>query len=257
MPGGGRGSMIVTGEAPGKPTGFIDAVSQIESYATLEEKGGEIPEGLFTTKLKIEFFEVGVISTLQTALVTILLVPLAIGVIEKHFPLFGGEGSWGIVDSILVLFVSCSFTIGYAVFLARLGMFYVYPYSKKMINAFLSGVWMGAFFKVIIALVLYHTLAFAVCKPESALRIVLKFHKWISYETEKALFELIVGMGEVFIISAWFIVGTTVVFLAVPFVSILITKYRHRKYMLQREKILGPHFGSEAEKNREKTLGGV
>ena len=87
---GDASTALFTSAAPGKPKGFIEAFSQIERYYELETQGSDIPPGLFTTQQKIEFWEVGFISTFWSSLFSIALAPLAIGVIEKYIPVFGG-----------------------------------------------------------------------------------------------------------------------------------------------------------------------
>ena len=60
---GDASTALFTSAAPGKPKGFIEVFSQIERYYELETQGSDIPPGLFTTQQKIEFWEVGFIST--------------------------------------------------------------------------------------------------------------------------------------------------------------------------------------------------
>jgi hypothetical protein len=117
---GDGSTALFTSAAPGKPRGFIEAFSQIERYYELETQGRDIPPGLFTTQQKIEFWEVGFISTFWSSVFSIALAPLAIGVIEKYIPVFGGEVPTA-ADKIEVFMLALSFTIGYASFFGAAG----------------------------------------------------------------------------------------------------------------------------------------
>jgi len=161
--------------------------------------------------------------------VSVLFTPLAIGVVEKHVPVFMGDGRADWFDTLLVFALALSFTIGYAVFLARLGRYYRAPFTKWMIRSFLGGVYASAAVKVVFAMVLFHFLALLVCEPARAAAFVLTFRGWVSWDTLQGWYEFLVGFREVFILSAWFIAATTLLYVAAPLASISWAGWRQRR----------------------------
>lgn len=219
----------MAGNPAAAPRNFLDAISQIERFAAIEAEGGQIPEGMLTTKQRFEYWETGFISTLQSGLVSVLFTPLAIGVVERHIPVFMGDGRADWFDTLLVFALALSFTIGYAVFLARLGRYYRVPFTKWMIRSFLGGVYASAAVKIVFAMVLFHFLALFVCEPARAAAFVLTFRGWVSWGALQGWYEFLVGFREVFILSAWFIAATTLLYVAAPIASISWAGWRQRR----------------------------
>ncbi|MDQ5987098.1 MAG: hypothetical protein CSYNP_02835 [Syntrophus sp. SKADARSKE-3] len=216
----GDSSVILTGGQQGKPTGFIDAISKIERMSGMETKGAEIPAVMFTTKERIEFWEVGFISTLNSALFSFILTPVAIGVLERLIPVFGSTEP-SVVDQILVFMLAISFSVGYAIFLGRLGTYFRGPYTRAMIKNFFGGVAASAFLKIVIALALFHYLAFVVLDRQRVGMFLLNFESTVGTDRLAEWFVWIMSFKKVFLISAWFITATTCMYVFVPAISIL------------------------------------
>lgn len=133
-----RDSGVVIATAPVvKPKGLIDAISEIEQFYVAESEGSEIPERFFTIKNRIEFFEVGFKGSFISGLVTVLLTPVAIGVIENMIPVFG-SGEPSAYDKLFVFAIALSFTIGYSLFIGVLGRYYRGKVTRSMIRNFLG-----------------------------------------------------------------------------------------------------------------------
>ncbi|MFB3925457.1 MAG: hypothetical protein ACE14T_05330 [Syntrophales bacterium] len=213
------GSVIVAQGTPGRPKGFIEAVSQIERYYELEMQGGEIPAGMFTTQNKVEFWEVGFISTIWSGIASILLAPFAIGVIERMIPVFGGDEP-ELFDKVLVFFLAISFSAGYAAFLGRLGKYYAGQYTKAMIRSFLSGIILSAILKIFVSLVFFHFLALFAMDPHRLVGFLLAFEKWVPAGKLESAYLFLLGFRHVLLISAWFVMLSTLIYVAVPVVSI-------------------------------------
>ena len=71
-----------------------------------------------TTKQRLEFMEVGFRSAFASGLVTALLTPVAIGVIEQYIPMFG-DANPSIFDKFSAFLLALGFSLGYAIFMAK------------------------------------------------------------------------------------------------------------------------------------------
>jgi len=234
MPGGSGTVIITSGGGESKPKGIIDAVSEIEKYSAMDRKGSEIPERFFTTKNRIEYFEAGFKGSFVSGLVSALLAPLAIGVMEKMIPVFGDADPTAF-DKAFVFLIALSFSIGYAVFTGGMGRYYTGNFTRVMIRSFLSGVAVGAVIKMILAFILFHFLYLVVFTEGRIAAFLSIFTSWTSPGTLERAYGWIVDFKPVLLISAWFIVLTTVIFIMVPVVSIGITLFRERKTSLKED----------------------
>jgi hypothetical protein len=224
-----KGGPIITLQGvASKPKGFFEAISLIERCHELESSGGEIPAGMFTTQNKIEFWEAGFISSLWSGFLTVAFTPLAIGVIERLIPVFGGDEAKAF-DQVLVFFLAVSFTLGFAAFLGRLGRFYEGMYTKTMIRSFLGGVTIGAVLKVFFSFILFHFLALYVSEPARLGNFILLAAGWISPARLESAYYFLLNFRRIYLISAWFILITTISYLSVPFASIGLRIWRDRK----------------------------
>ena len=215
----GGGPIITIQGVAAKPKGVFEAISQIERCHELESRGGEIPGGMFTTQNKIEFWEAGFISCVWSGLLTVSFTPLAIGVIERMIPVFGGDEPRAF-DQVLVFFLAVSFTLGFAAFLGRLGKFYEGMYTKTMIRSFLSGIAIGSALKVFFSFILFHFLALYVSEPVRLGNFILLARGWISPGRLESMYFFLLNFRRIYLISAWFVLITTICYLSVPFASI-------------------------------------
>jgi len=222
---GGGGTYIVG--SPDKPKSFIEAYSQIERYYGLEKNGGSIPPEMFTTKNRIEFWEVGFISTFWSGVFSIVMAPLAIGVLEEMIPVFGGSDPQP-VDRILAVLLALSFTIGYTAFLARFGRYYEGSVTKLMIRSFMGGIAVSAAVKIVIALILFHFIAFTILDPHTLFDILVRFKSWVSAERLEAWYSTLIAFRGVCMTSAWFVVASTLAYVLVPAVMIGYRIYAER-----------------------------
>jgi uncharacterized membrane protein (UPF0136 family) len=231
----GSGTVVITsGGGESKPKGIIDALSEIEKFSAMDRRGSEIPERFFTTKNRIEYFEAGFKGSLVSGLVSALLAPLAIGVLEKLIPVFGDVEPTAF-DKGFVFLIALSFSIGYAVFIGGMGRYYTGKFTRVMIRSFVSGTIIGAVLKMVLAFILFHFLYLVVLTEERIAAFLSIFRSWITQRTLEQVHGWIVEFRPVLLISAWFIVLTTVIFIMVPVISIGIALYRERKTSLKEE----------------------
>ena len=234
MPGESGTVVITSGGGESKPKGIIDALSEIEKFSAMERKGSEIPERFFTTRNRIEYFEAGFKGSLASGLVSALLAPLAIGVLEKMVPVFGDTEPTAF-DKGFVFLIALSFSIGYAVFIGGMGKYYAGNFTRIMIRSFVSGTIVGAVLKMVLAFIVFHFLYLVVLTEGRIVSFLSIFRSWADPGTLEGIYRWIVDFKPVLLISAWFIVLTTAIFIMVPVASIGITLYRERIKSLKEE----------------------
>jgi len=169
-------------EAETRPKGLIEAVSTIEYYHAQEKRGSILSAGFFTLKQKIEYFEVGFRGSFISGLITAMITPLAIGVVERMIPVFGST-SPTTFDKCFIFLLAFGFTLGYACFIARASSLYIGPYTRSMIRNFVGGVITGAVCKMIIAFIFFHFLYMVVLTENHITRILLRVKKYMEMET--------------------------------------------------------------------------
>ena len=234
MPGESGTVVITSGGGESKPKGIIDALSEIEKFSAMDRKGSEIPERFFTTKNRIEYFEAGFKGSLVSGLVSALLAPMAIGVLETLIPVFG-DAEPMMFDKGFVFLIALSFSIGYSVFIVGMGRYYAGKFTRVMIRSFVSGTIVGAILKMVLAFILFHFLYLVVLTDGRIAAFLSIFRSWLALGTLEQIQGWIIEFRPVLLISAWFIVLTTVIFIMVPVVSIGIALYRERKTSLKEE----------------------
>ena len=132
-------------------------VSIVQNYFLAEKDGNDLPENLLTLKGKIVISEVGFKGAFISGLVSILLTPFFVGVIERSIPIFGSY-EFTVFDQAFAVALTLSFALGYSLILASIGKFYIGRLSKRAINWLMCGLTMAGILKIIIAFILYNTL---------------------------------------------------------------------------------------------------
>ncbi len=215
-----RESGIVISTAPVvKPKGLIDAISEIEQFYVAESEGSEIPDRFFTIKNKIEFFEVGFKGSFISGLITVLLTPLAIGVIENMIPVFGSNTP-STYDKLFVFSIALFFTIGYSFFIDMIGRYYSGRVTISMIRSFVNGLITGAVLKLILAFIFYHFIYLVVLKEERVASFLLSIHSRFKGDYINDVYSWVLNFKPVFLTSAYFIALTTALFILIPLSSI-------------------------------------
>src|ERR1039457_6917224 len=155
------------------PKGMLDAISYIDQNFANEMGGCMIPARFLTTKQRLEFMEVGLRSSFASGLVSVLLTPLAIGVLEKYIPMFGVVDPNGF-DQFSALLLALSFSLGYAAFIAKTATQYIGNYNKTMVRNLLGGVIGGAVIKAMLAFIAFHFIYFKVFTEHNIIWVLSK-----------------------------------------------------------------------------------
>lgn len=213
--GGGRDGAPIIQQTPAEhPKGLLDAISELEYFHTQELRGAQFDGGFFTTKDKIVITELGFRSILASGLVTALLTPVAIGVLEKMIPVFGSSTP-STFDKCFVILLTLSYLIGYGCFLGRAVRSFYGEYTHLIVKSLLIGIVTAAIFKMMIVFILFHFLYIKVLTQENIVRAMAWITKGIRIEKVAWLYHWLMDFRPVLLTSALFVVMTTTVFLAV------------------------------------------
>ncbi|NPV51766.1 MAG: hypothetical protein HPY60_11315 [Candidatus Methanofastidiosum sp.] len=221
-------------QAPEKIKNLFDAISEIEFYAASEEEGDKISEKFFTTKQKLQFMEVGFKSAFISGMITALLSPLMVGVFEKIIPVFGSYNPT-LIDQIYVFLLTVGFSLGYGIFIARVGKCYSkkYSISKSMVNNLMAGLTAGALLKAIFVFFLFHFIYFSILTPENVAKALVPLAKKgffsLSFENVEKIFIWIMEFRKTFLTAAWFVVFTSLLLVVIPFFKILKTVIKEKR----------------------------
>jgi hypothetical protein len=198
------------------PKGLLDAISYIDQNFANEMGGCMIKARFLTTKQRLEFMEVGFRSSFASGMISVLLTPLAIGVIEKYIPMFGESNPAGF-DQFCALLLALSFSLGYAVFIAKTSTQYVGKYTKAMVRNLLGGMIGGAVLKAVLAFIAFHFIYFKVFTEKNIIWVISKFfYTRFEMTTVSRIYNWVLSFREIFITSSYFIVLSTLVFILIP-----------------------------------------
>lgn len=231
--GSGKGGGVYLGQQGQKPKNIFEALNEIEFFAATESEGEPISDKFFTIKQRLDFMEVGFKSAFLSGMFTAILSPFMIGVFEKIIPVFGTYNP-SIIDQIYVFLLTVGFAVGYGIFISRMAKCYRYGVSKEMAKNVMIGLWTGGIFKMVFIFLLFHFIYFQVLSPEWCKKAFFYFYekKWFTEEWVISAYKFIIEFRKVFLTAAWFVVGTTLVFLLIPTLRILKVKwevYKERK----------------------------
>ena len=157
------------------PRGLLEAISYIDQNFANELGGCMIKSRFLTTKQRLEFMEVGFRSAFASGLVTALLTPVAIGVIEQYIPMFG-DPSPTLFDKFSAFLLALGFSLGYAIFMAKASTCFIGEYTRAMVLNLLGGMVFGAVVKAVVAFIAFHFLYFKIFSDSNVLWAVAKLY---------------------------------------------------------------------------------
>lgn len=229
--GGGRdgGAPIIMKEHESeKPKGLLDAISELQYFYTQEKNGMDLPGGLFTTKDQVIYLELGFRSTFFSGLLMALLTPFSMGVLEKMIPVFGST-DLSPFDTFYVLLLTLFYLIGYGVFLGIGVRCFHSEYTHAMVKNLLQGIVAAAALKVVIVFILFHFIYIKLLTDDRILRMVSYLTKFISLDKLAGPYKWLLEFRSVFLTSAWFVLITTAIWLAVLIGCYLSALWRNAK----------------------------
>jgi hypothetical protein len=149
--------------------------------------------------------------------------------VERYIPVFGSTDP-DTFDLIFAFLLAVGYSLGFGIFLAYAATKFIGNYTKAMIRNLLGGVVAGAVLKAILAFIAFHFLFFVVLSDGNmqwAARALYKIN--IPQTTVLAVYQWVYGFRPVLLTSAWFVLGVTALFVAIPTVALLLTSRRNKK----------------------------
>jgi len=227
--GGGGGDYPIPPSSEIHPKGLLEAISYIDQNFANEMGGCIINSRFLNTKQRLEFMEVGIRSSLVSGMISAVLTPIAVGVLERHIPIFG-DATPTIVDQGAALLLAVSFYVGYAIFIAKSATCYVGDYTRSMVRNLLGGMTLGSAIKVVIVFLAFQSIYFFAMKDKYLAWLASQCYRFrFKQETAIKVFYWLREFRETLLTSANFVVLTTLIFTLIPWIAYYIAKRRNKK----------------------------
>ena len=211
------------------PKGLLEALSYIDQNYANELGGCIIKSRFLNTQQRLEFMEVGFRSAFISGVISVILTPIAIGVLERYIPMFG-DNKPNIIDQFSALLLALSFYIGYALFIAKSAKSYIGEYTRSMVLNLLGGMTFGAVLKAVLAYIVFQTIYFYIATESHIYWAAQQlYHARLKPESIARFYYWLVGFRSVFLTSATFVVLTTAIFTVIPWLAYLWAKARNKK----------------------------
>ena len=211
-----------------RPRGLIEILSEIEFYYAQERRGTPIDEEFLLTGWRIDLMGSGAKISFVSGMVTALISPLAIGVVEKNIPLFGSATATTF-DRWFVVILALSYQITYAIIVAKAAYCGVGPYTKGMIRNFVGGIAMGAIAKMVIAVLLFHFIYLVVLTDQRIIKTLHYLDGLVTPEHLNATFFWLREFRPTLLTSSYFLIFTTFFYLSIPCISMIRSGRRNRQ----------------------------
>lgn len=220
---------IVTPDSHEKPKTLFEAIAHIERYAFAHSGGTDVSDKYITMKDRLDYFSLGLRSQLMGAFFTILLAPISMGVIQNYIPIFGLTSEPDIIAKVYAYILSYGLSLGFAIFFAFVGKFYVGQATKVIIFNLFMGSTVGAVIKMLVGTLLYGCMYFLVLTESNILGFLdfLNNYNIPSYALDK-VYHVLICMRSVMIPTAYLVLFSTAVFIVIPWVSVVYTSYKQR-----------------------------
>jgi hypothetical protein len=126
--------------------------------------------------------------------------------------------------------LAIGYSLGFAIFLAYACTKFVGTYTRAMTRNLLGGVIAGAVLKAILAFVGFHFLYIVVMTDSNLQWAATQLYRLdLSRSSVLTIYNWVYGFKEVFLTSAWFVLGITVIFITIPSIAMLLAVWRNRK----------------------------
>ena len=212
------------------PQGFLSLVGWIERSHTNERGGAIIDPAFLTTPQRTEIMEIGFRSSFASGFAMALLFPLALGVLNRHIGIFGTTTpTW--FDLSCGLLLALMFPLGYSFFLAYIATRHLGGYTRAMVSNLLSGVAGATAVKAVVLFIGFHVIYFKVVTGPNVVWVLKHLSSTLSYEKSLAIYGWIMAFRHVFKQSAWYILGTSALFVAIPYLSMLLTHIKNKQFV--------------------------
>lgn len=225
---GERGTTIIDISPPEKPKHIFKAIDEIQKYYVGEINGSPIDPNFLSLLNRWDFWGVGFKGALFSGLVSILMTPLAIGVLEDIIPLFGSSQATTF-DKIFAFALALFSSIGYALLAAHAARFYYGNMPRLMIRSLIGGITVAAILKLIVALILYHSVYLFVLTPPRVWGALEYLQPLLSRQWLVWFYYRVMEFKPVLLTSAWFVALSTFLFIFIPVATVIVSDYRFKR----------------------------
>lgn len=104
--------VVQNGHEDTKAKSFLEAIGLIEQASTCEVA---IPEGSYPTPSKLTFSNVAILHALRTTILTFIVSPVTMLVLDKYIHIFGKQDS-SFMDRVFAVLLSSAPAVGFALF---------------------------------------------------------------------------------------------------------------------------------------------
>ena len=229
---GSSGPMFPSSTSRPKPKSLLEAISDIEKLSAVERTGNPIPQHFLLLNEKVGYFDVGLKGGWADTLVSLIFVPLSVGVIDRVVPIFGSTDPT-IMDQVFAMVISISYMLGYNILMAfNLGSCFFGNVCRHAIWQLYGGFVTGSILKMILVFFTFHFLYLKIT-PE-LLSHILTASYWMArpfftLDQWDTFFFWLVEMRNALFKSGFFVVVSTMICLAIPCISFIFGSIRAAK----------------------------
>ncbi len=225
---GGNDTVLVAGMGDfRKPLNLLQAIEEIQHVAAMEIGMDEpLNSNFLALRQRLDFMAVGFRNGIINGLITAILTPFALGVIDNIIPIFG-EHHLTTFDEIYAFLLAIGFSLGFAIFLSSLHKCYVGTVSKGMIRNLFGGMFGGIILKVFIVFLIYNWI-FIELTPEHVYSMLMFLHKYLTHVNFIPVYNWILKFKYVLPESIVFIALTSLLMVLIPSITLFITTIRHK-----------------------------
>lgn len=132
-------TVIVKKESGGdttKPRSFLEAISLIQQISSCEI---DIPPNLYPSMERLQYAHVATLYAIQTTMITFLVSPITMLVLEKYIHVFG-KSQPGIIDKLFAVALSSAPVVGFALLFSLVlqSIYIKAKITKKLISLYIN-----------------------------------------------------------------------------------------------------------------------
>jgi hypothetical protein len=139
-----------------------------------------------------------------------------------------GDTSPTLFDKCSAFLLALSFSLGYAIFMAKASTCFIGEYTRAMVLNLLGGMIFGAI-KGVVVFIAFHFLYFKIFTDRNILWLAAKLCTGTASGTAAAIYAWVRGFKGIFLISAYFVLLSTAIFIVIPLTTMLYAWLRNRK----------------------------
>lgn len=211
-----------------RPKDIPEAISRLEIICEAEKTGASISEGIATTKERLDLFSLGLKSIMTGAVLSIILAPIAGGVITDSLPIFGSFDI-SVMDKILAYILSFGYSLAYMMLFIYIASLREGKMSSILSTNIITGMSFGVVIKFFIAVFIYGTTYFWLLSQNN----IDKFnYLLVSFNIDNKIYNIIqfiiFTIKQSLLPTISIFLYTSIIMLILPWVFVVIFKLKNR-----------------------------